>query len=204
VTVKGQYCWDILLFQQNVLCYYLVVYNNFVLQQASAPVHLTFNTVQLLQCKTLNFISTALQLWPHNSPELNFTDCKIYGVIIAARTWVASIKTEYIKPATWLKPGNAAVQNWVKECHFIFFISPGNAEALLRSGGKIRYLLIAYFLISICAKLFQNRFLYVRILARQMTFLLGHSVFLVMDGYFQWSICSILIYLNINFKTVAL
>jgi len=39
------------------------------------PVHLTFNTVQLLQCATLNFLSP--ELWPHNSPELNSTDYEI-------------------------------------------------------------------------------------------------------------------------------
>jgi len=32
------------------------------------PVHLAFNTVQLLQCRTLNFLSP--ELWPHNCPEL--------------------------------------------------------------------------------------------------------------------------------------
>jgi len=36
--------------------------NNFVFQQDSAQVHLAFNTVQLLQCKTLNFLSP--ELWP--------------------------------------------------------------------------------------------------------------------------------------------
>jgi len=50
-------------------CYYRVVYNNFVIQQDSAPVHLALDTVQLLQCKTLNFLSP--ELWPRNSPMLN-------------------------------------------------------------------------------------------------------------------------------------
>jgi len=49
-------------------CYH-VVHNNFVFQQDSAPVNLAFNIVQLLQCKTLNFLSP--ELWPHSSPELN-------------------------------------------------------------------------------------------------------------------------------------
>jgi len=52
-----------------------VVDDNFVLQQNTAPVHLEFNTVQLLQCKTFEFLS--LELWPHNSPELNSTHYKI-------------------------------------------------------------------------------------------------------------------------------
>jgi len=52
-----------------------VVDDNFVFQQDSAPVHLEFNTVSLLQCKTLNSLSP--ELWPRNSPELNYTDYKI-------------------------------------------------------------------------------------------------------------------------------
>ena len=33
-----------------------------------------------------------------------------------------------------------------------FPVSPGSAEALVRCGGKIKYILIAYFLGNICAK----------------------------------------------------
>jgi len=51
--------WTVLLgyltISTNVRRYYCVVCNNFVVQQDNAPVHLAFNTVQLLQCKTLNF-----------------------------------------------------------------------------------------------------------------------------------------------------
>jgi len=46
-----------------------------VLQQGSAPVHLKFNTVQLLQCKIINFLSP--ELWSRNSPELHSTDYEI-------------------------------------------------------------------------------------------------------------------------------
>jgi len=59
----------------NVRCYYSVVCNNFVLQHARQCVHLAFNTDQLLQCKSLNFLSP--ELWPCNNPELNSTDCEI-------------------------------------------------------------------------------------------------------------------------------
>jgi len=45
----------------------------------SETVHFVFITVQLLQCKTLNFLSP--ELWPSNSPELKSIDCKISGVI---------------------------------------------------------------------------------------------------------------------------
>ena len=45
--------------------------DNIVFQQDNAPVHLAFNTVQLLQCKSVNFFSS--KLWPYKSPELNST-----------------------------------------------------------------------------------------------------------------------------------
>jgi len=50
-----------------------------------------------------------------------------------------------------------------------FFITPGSVEALVRWCGKIKYLLIAYFLSNICAKNYQSRFVYVRVMVRQST-----------------------------------
>jgi len=49
--------------------------DSFVSQEDSALVHLSFNTVQLQQCKTINFLSP--KLWPHNSTELNSTNYEI-------------------------------------------------------------------------------------------------------------------------------
>ena len=63
----------------DVRCHQHIIDYNFIFQQDSALVHLSFNTVQLQQCKTLNFLSP--KLWPHNSPELNSTDCEIQEVI---------------------------------------------------------------------------------------------------------------------------
>jgi len=51
-----------------------VVDDNIVFQQ-DTRVHFAFNTVQLLQCKTVNFLFP--ELWHRNSPELNSTDYKI-------------------------------------------------------------------------------------------------------------------------------
>jgi len=42
---------------------------------------------------------------------------------------------------------------------------PGSAEALVRCGGKIKYILIAYFLGNICVKNCRNRTVYVKIIA---------------------------------------
>jgi len=60
----------------NITC---IADDNFVFQQDNALVHLAFNTVQLLQYKTLKFFSHKLR--PCNSVQLNSTDYKIYGVI---------------------------------------------------------------------------------------------------------------------------
>jgi len=46
-----------------------------------------------------------------------------------------------------------------------FPVSSGSAEALVRCGGKIKYVLIAYFLGKIYAKNCRNRTVYVKIIA---------------------------------------
>ena len=46
-----------------------------------------------------------------------------------------------------------------------FPVSPGSAEALVRSGGKIKYSLIAYFLGNIYAQNCRSRTVYVKIIA---------------------------------------
>jgi len=46
-----------------------------------------------------------------------------------------------------------------------FPVSLGSAEALVRCGGKIMYILIAYFLGNIYAKNCRNRTVYVKIIA---------------------------------------
>jgi len=46
-----------------------------------------------------------------------------------------------------------------------FPVSPGSAEALVRCGGKIKYILIAYFRRNIYAKNCRNRTVYVKIIA---------------------------------------
>jgi len=48
-----------------------------------------------------------------------------------------------------------------------FPISPGSAEALVRWGGKMKYVLIAYFLGNIFAENGCNRTVYVKIIASQ-------------------------------------
>jgi len=45
--------------------------------------------------------------------------------------------------------------------------------SLVRSGGKIKYFSIAFFLSNICAKIYQNRFMYVGVIARQSSDIFG-------------------------------
>jgi len=119
VKVNGQYCWHILLSQQMSDAIKQFVDDNFVLQQDSASVHPALNTVQLLQCKTLNFLSPQLQ--SHNSPQLSSTN--YLGSHTAAWVWVVSNKTEYIKQwllevwLDWLSRGFLR-PNWHKIGHF--------------------------------------------------------------------------------------
>jgi len=79
IGVKVNGIMGYLTISTNVRCYCRIVYNNVVFQQDSALVHLAFNTVQLLQCKTLNFLSP--ELWHQDNPELNYTDYEIERVI---------------------------------------------------------------------------------------------------------------------------
>jgi len=79
VKVNERHCWWYLTISTNVRCYYHVVCEILSFSNTVHPVHLAFNTVLLLQHKTLNFLSP--KLWPHNSPELNSTDYEIKTVI---------------------------------------------------------------------------------------------------------------------------
>ena len=54
-----------------------------------------------------------------------------------------------------------------KDAIFGFRVSPGNAEAQVRWGGKVQYILIAYFLRNMCAKNYRNPTVYVKIIASQ-------------------------------------
>ena len=49
------------------------------------------------------------------------------------------------------------MQNLSEDAISGFPVSPGSAEALVRCGGKIKYILIAYFLGNVCAKNCRNR-----------------------------------------------
>jgi len=71
VKVNAQYCWDILLSQQmlTAIITSFITILSISYQQDSALVHLACNTVQLMQCKTLNFLSPKLR--SNNIQSLN-------------------------------------------------------------------------------------------------------------------------------------
>jgi len=54
-----------------------------------------------------------------------------------------------------------------KDTIFVFPVSPGSAEAQVRWSGKMKYILIAYFLGNTRAKNYHNRMVYVKIIASQ-------------------------------------
>ena len=56
---------------------------------------------------------------------------------------------------------------WVKGRNFRLFVSSGSAEALVRYREKIKHRLIAYFLSNISAKNYQNRSIFVDVIASQ-------------------------------------
>ena len=74
VKVNEEYCWDILLSQQMLDAIITSFVTILSLSKTAHLVHLAFNTVQLLECKTLNFFSR--ELW-----QVNSTDIEIKRVI---------------------------------------------------------------------------------------------------------------------------
>jgi len=64
-----------------------------------------------------------------------------------------------------------------------FFHSQGSAEALVMWGGKVKYLLIADFLINTCSKNCQNRFTYVRVMGDKVVTFFGTQCRFICDSH---------------------
>ena len=60
-----------------------------------------------------------------------------------------------------------SMQHLSEKTQFWVFCSSGSAEAQVRWGGKIKYILIAYFLGNTCAKNYRNWTVYAKIIASQ-------------------------------------
>jgi len=67
-----------------------------------------------------------------------------------------------------------------------FLVSPGSAEALVRCGGKIKYILIAYFLGNIYAKNCHSRTVYIKIIASQRWEVFWDTVYNPFHQLFSW------------------
>ena len=75
--------------------------------------------------------------------------------------------------------GRAAVGGWVSTGSPSNTVSPGSAEAQVSWGGKVKYVLIVYFLCNARAKNYRNRTVYVKIIACQRwDVCLRHSVYI--------------------------
>jgi len=85
------------------------------------------------------------------------------------RTSAHTVYTRFVSPLA----ANVGFVRGACPCHSSHFadrlIFPGSAEALVRWGEKIKYLLIAYLLSNICAKNYQNRFTYVGVIGFRWT-----------------------------------
>jgi len=100
------------------------------------------------------------------------TDSRILGPVWCTQSIVLTVK------------GGSAVTRWYFNVFRVFFgkkhaafklkdailgfpVSPGNAEAQVRWGWKIKHILITYILGNMCAQNYLNRTVYVKIIASQ-------------------------------------
>jgi len=80
IEVNGQYYRDVLLSQQMLPAIKHVESDTFVFQQDVAESHRARTcTIKQLQQETPDFIGP--DLWPPNSPDLNFVDYKVWSVM---------------------------------------------------------------------------------------------------------------------------
>ena len=80
--------------------------------------------------------------------------------------------------AFWVSVGKTTFSFYVKGCNFRLSVSPGSAEALVGWGGKIKYHLIAYFHSNISAKNYQNRSMFVEVIASESSVVFWDTVLL--------------------------
>jgi len=126
-------------------------------------------TVRATQCNCnfLNFLSP--ELWSPTAQSWTTLITRLMeSYSSTSRSWVN--KTDEIKQR--LVNSKAVYSIWVKKMRFVFPCFPGSAEALVRCSGKIKHISIAYFLVNISVKNYQNRFTFLKVMARKsMTFL---------------------------------
>jgi len=154
--------WDILLSQRILDATKHIKDDNFF-QEDSALVHMhcACNTVQL--CSRLPFSLIV----PPTSPSW-MRWLQDLGSHTAEWVWVVSHQDWRNQAATGWFLAMHYYSIWVKNAIFVFFsVLPGSAEAQVIWGGRVKRLLIAYFIGNISAKKHQNAFTYVKVIANQ-------------------------------------
>jgi len=115
-------------------------------------------------CSSVNFLS--LKPCPQ-SPKLNALTTRFresYSSMNMSRESKRLNKSR----SDWLNSGNTLTHIWVKKMQFSCSpILPGSAEAHVIWGGIVKCFLIAYFMGNISDKQYQNRFTYVKVIAKQ-------------------------------------
>jgi len=86
-----------------------------------------------------------------------------------------------------LKTGKAVIQHLSEMTLFLnCCIFSGGAEALVRCGGKLQHLLIAWFLRNTCAKYYENPTMFSRVIAKDVgDVFLRHTVGHIRDDFYR-------------------
>ena len=143
---------------------------------------LAFNTVYLLQCKTLNFLSP--ELWPRRPmSRAYFHWLQNLGIHTAA--WVYDLR---VKRLNKLSQQLAEVRQCSKRAFewkgviLCSCVSPGSAEALDRCTWKTKCLILP--------KHYQNRFVNVKVIARQSNVTFSLTQCILRKSYCNYSVLS--------------
>ena len=116
-------------------------------------------------CSALDFLSP--EPYPPNSPQLSALITRFresYSSVSMSRELkrLKKLRRDY------LNSGNALIHHLGEKMRFLCFpVLPGGAETQVIWGGRLKRLLIAYFIGNICAKKYQNAFTYVKAMANQ-------------------------------------
>jgi len=151
--------WNALLDSISRMSYYLdsffscfkhIVDDNYVFQQHNTPTRDECNTAQLLQCKTLNLISS--ELWPLTAQNWTQWITRFRGSYSSMRMicrWTRLEKSS----SNWLNSGKAVIQHLSEKMQFsCFHILPHRADALFNCGGNVNHHLVTYIFRNISAR----------------------------------------------------
>jgi len=124
-----------------------------------------------------------------NSPEHWLQDLRSHTAawVMSQKDWRNQGSTSWILAMHWCSI-------WVKKCDFRVSLFCQSAEAQVIWGGRVKRLLIAYFIGNISAKEYQNAFTYVKVRANHGTFFETQCIFVIVfvEQSLSWaSMCTI-------------